>query len=201
MEEEGTPPRLWGANPGKRRKNPPPADTAAHRRAAQGVRQETARRGRTPPRGRAQHPPRRQRSGEEVGQGQEDHRRRRQEGARRNPEVDGHVYGPDRHGFQNEGEGLPGDPLAPPVLQASAPRLSCLRTAAFVSEAEQKCQLTPIDGSPCACRPPAPTWGRDSTPSGSPWVCTSPAGFAGARRSPFRPAAAMPPPFRARPTT
>ena len=121
-----------GPEPGQRRQDHPPADSAADRRAPQGTGQETARRGRAPSRGRAQHPPRRQRSREEAAQGQEDHRRRRQEGPRRNPEADRHATWtrstrrprPKKRTSWRSGR--------PASFQASRPRLSTLRTAAFL---------------------------------------------------------------------
>src|ERR1035441_1156925 len=110
-DRKGDPDQRSGPEPGQRRQDHPAADTAADGRTAQGTGEEVARSGGAPPGGGAQHPPRRQRSGEEVGQGQEDHGRRRQEGARGNPEGDGRVHGQDRRGLQEQGKGYPGDSL------------------------------------------------------------------------------------------
>ncbi len=87
-----------GLNPVQRRQGHPLAHSAAHRGAPQGAGEEAARRRGAPPRGGAQHPPRRQRSRQEASQGQEDHRGRRQAGPRRDSEADRRLHAEDRPG-------------------------------------------------------------------------------------------------------
>ena len=63
-----------GLNPGQRRQADPRADPAADRRAAQGIRQEAASRGGRSSREPAQCSARRERAGQETGEGQDDQR-------------------------------------------------------------------------------------------------------------------------------
>src|ERR1035438_6713381 len=95
-----------------RRQDHPAADSAAHRRAPQGVGEASPRHRGAPSRVRPQHPPRRQRGGQEAAQKQETGRRRRKEGARRHPKTDRRLHAENRSGRQDEGKRDPRDPLA-----------------------------------------------------------------------------------------
>ena len=77
--------------------------------------------------GEVEHPPGRQRGGQEAAQGQEARRGRREEGARRYPEAHRRLHAEDRSGRQEQGKRDPGDPVGSKAAQVCVGRLSFAR--------------------------------------------------------------------------